>query len=74
MVESTGGARLATGATIFDEAPYLTDAYAPTRKSTFERDDEHLPRIKALKETIDSVTLDVLEWALEAASIRNVRR
>ena len=67
MVESTSGARLAAGATIFDEAPYLTDAYAPTRKSTFERDDEHWPRIKALKETIDSVTLDVLEWALEAA-------
>ena len=67
MAESTGGARLATGTVYFDEAPYLTDAYAPTRKSTFERDDADWPRIRALKDKIDSVTLDVLEWALEAA-------
>lgn len=55
------------GARIFDEAPYLTAAYAPTRKSSFERSDEHWRRIEALKDSIDSVTLDVLEWALEAA-------
>ncbi len=67
MAESISGARLASTAVFFDEAPYLTDAYAPTRKSTFERDDAHWPRIKALKDSIDSVTLDVLEWALEAA-------
>ncbi len=52
---------------IFDESQYLTDAYAPRRKVSFIRDDEHWPRIQALKGEIDSVTLDVLEWALEAA-------
>lgn len=52
---------------IFDEAVYFTDAYAPMRKSTFIRDDEHWPRIQAIKDRLDSVTLDVLEWALEAA-------
>ncbi len=52
---------------IFDESRYLTDDYAPHRKVSFTRDDEHWPRIRALKDSIDSVTLDVLEWALEAA-------
>jgi len=67
MAEGTQGGPIAPGVRIFDEAPYLTPAYAPTRKSTFTRDDEHWPRIAALKDSIDSVTLDVLEWALEAA-------
>ena len=67
MAESISGRRMESTAVLFDEAPYLTDAYAPFRKSTFERDDAHWPRIAALKNTIDSVTLDVLEWALEAA-------
>ena len=65
MAEGTKGARVESRPVFFDESPYLTAAYAPTRKSTFERHDEHWPRIKALKDTIDSVTLDVLEWALE---------
>jgi len=52
---------------IFDEARYLTDDYAPRRMSSFTRDDADWPRIRALKADIDSVTLDVLEWALEAA-------
>jgi len=56
-----------SGVRIFDEAPYFTADYAPFRKSCFVRDDVHWPRIQALKDTIDSVTLDVLEWALEAA-------
>jgi len=52
---------------IIDESRYLTDAYAPRRKVDFVRDDRDWPRIEALKDSIDSVTLDVLEWALEAA-------
>ena len=52
---------------IFDESRYLTEDYAPRRKVSFERTDPHWPRIQALKASIDSVTLDVLEWALEAA-------
>ncbi len=67
MAESPTAARQSAAPKTFDEAPYLTEAYAPFRKSCFVRDDAHWPRIKALKETIDSVTLDVLEWALEAA-------
>jgi N-methylhydantoinase B len=67
MADSPTAARLGAAPTIFDEAPYLTSAYAPRRKACFERDDAHWPRIKALKDSIDSVTLDVLEWALEAA-------
>lgn len=67
MPEGTSGGRAAPDVRLFDEAPYLTDAYAPTRKSCFVRDDAHWPRIEALKNAIDSVTLDVLEWALEAA-------
>ena len=35
--------------------------------SSFSREDKNWPRIAALKDEIDSVTLDVLEWALEAA-------
>ncbi|MCC7121317.1 MAG: hydantoinase B/oxoprolinase family protein [Gammaproteobacteria bacterium] len=67
MAEGNTSLRAAAAPRVFDEARYLTDAYAPTRKSCFVRDDEHWPRIEALKNTIDSVTLDVLEWALEAA-------
>ncbi len=53
---------------VFDETPYLEgDSYAPRRKSSFTREDSDWPRIEKLKPTIDSVTLDVLEWALEAA-------
>lgn len=54
-------------AEIFDEACYLNGDYAPRRMSSFTRDDKNWPRIAALKDEIDSVTLDVLEWALEAA-------
>jgi N-methylhydantoinase B len=50
-----------------DESKYLTGDFAPRRKVSFERDDEHWPRIEAAKANIDTVTLDVLEWALEAA-------
>lgn len=53
--------------TMIDESVYLTDAYDPIRKVTFSRDDEHWPRIQGLMGGIDTVTLDVLEWALEAA-------
>ena len=60
-------AQKASPATIFDESRYLTGDYAPRRKVSFERNDPHWPRILALKDTLDSVTLDVLEWALEAA-------
>ena len=56
-----------TAARMIDESKYLTDEYAPRRKSHFTRDDEHWPRIEAHKAEIDTVTLDVLEWALEAA-------
>jgi N-methylhydantoinase B len=56
-----------TAARIIDESKYLTDEYAPRRKSHFTRDDEHWPRLESLKDQIDTVTLDVLEWALEAA-------
>ena len=52
---------------VFDEARYLNGDYAPRRKSTFDRDDADWPRIQARMPGIDSVTLDVLEWALEAA-------
>ena len=54
-------------AEIFDEACYLNGDYAPRRMSSFFREDKNWPRIAALKDEIDSVTLDVLEWALEAA-------
>lgn len=54
-------------AEIFDEATYLNGDYAPHRMSTFTREDPVWPRIAKLKNEIDSVTLDVLEWALEAA-------
>ncbi len=67
MADRPTAARQGAAPTLYDEAPYLTDAYAPHRKSCFARDDVHWPRIKALKDSIDSVTLDVLEWALEAA-------
>ncbi len=56
-----------TAPIIFDETPYLTDAYAPRRKASFSREDADWPRIEKRKADIDSVTLDVLEWALEAA-------
>jgi N-methylhydantoinase B len=52
---------------IIDESKYFTEDYAPRRKSHFTRDDEDWPRIEGLKDEIDTVTLDVLEWALEAA-------
>ena len=52
---------------IFDESVYLSDAYAPRRMSTFAREDADWCRIQAAKEALDSVTLDVIEWALEAA-------
>ena len=48
---------------IFDESRYLNGDYAPMRKASFTRDDEHWPRLLALKDSLDSVTLDVLEWA-----------
>lgn len=51
-----------------DETPYLNGDYAPRRKVTFTRDgDPNWPRIQAKMPEIDTVTLDVLEWALEAA-------
>ena len=52
---------------IFDESRYLNGDYAPHRMSSFSRDDADWPRIEALKSDLDSVTLDVIEWALEAA-------
>lgn len=65
---SPAGARKGPSAPeIFDESRYFTGDYAPHRKASFPRSDAHWPRIEALKDKIDSVTLDVLEWALEAA-------
>ncbi|UGS38306.1 hydantoinase B/oxoprolinase family protein [Capillimicrobium parvum] len=52
---------------MIDESRYGTSDYAPRRKADFQRDDADWPRIETLKGNIDSVTLDVLEWALEAA-------
>ena len=54
-------------AKIFDEARYLSSDYAPHRMTSFTREDADWPRIEALKADLDSVTLDVIEWALEAA-------
>jgi N-methylhydantoinase B len=56
-----------TDVTIIDESRYFNGDYAPRRKAHFVRDDEHWPRIQALMPKLDTVTLDVLEWALEAA-------
>jgi N-methylhydantoinase B len=52
---------------LIDESKYLDGTYAPRRMNSFPRDDADWARIDAAKGTIDSVTLDVLEWALEAA-------
>jgi len=58
---------LDTETRFIDESVYLDGSYAPRRMKTFPRDDVHWERIKATKDDIDTVTLDVIEWALEAA-------
>jgi N-methylhydantoinase B len=52
---------------LIDESMYLDGSYAPRRMVLFPREDEHWSRIQGHMGEIDSVTLDVLEWALEAA-------
>jgi N-methylhydantoinase B len=49
------------------DARYLPPRYEPFRKVTFPRDDPDWSRVKALAETLDGLTVDVIEWALEAA-------
>jgi N-methylhydantoinase B len=55
------------GSPIIDESRYFNGDYAPRRMVDFVRDDEHWPRIEGLMDRLDTVTLDVIEWALEAA-------
>jgi N-methylhydantoinase B len=52
---------------LIDESVYLDGSYAPMRKVQFPRSDERWPIVTALKETLDVITLDVIEWGLEAA-------
>ncbi|MQA80863.1 MAG: hydantoinase B/oxoprolinase family protein [Streptosporangiales bacterium] len=46
---------------------YLDGSYAPRRKIQFARDDERWERIRNLKDDLEVITMDVVEWALEAA-------
>ena len=53
---------------VIDESKYVPPAYDPFRKVEFNRDDDaEWPRINAVRESLDSITVDVIEWALEAA-------
>ena len=51
----------------FDESVYLTDEFEPFRTQEFPREPEEWARIERDKERVDSITLDVVEGALEAA-------
>lgn len=52
---------------VFDESVYLTDAFEPFRQQEFPRPPEEWARIERDKKRLDSITLDVVEGALEAA-------
>ena len=52
---------------LFDESVYLTDAFEPFRTQEFPRPPEEWTRIERDKKRLDSITLDVVEGALEAA-------
>lgn len=51
----------------FDEAQFLNDDFAPFRTMSFQREAEDWKRIEKAKKSIDPITLDVIEGALEAA-------
>ena len=52
---------------IFDESVYLTDEFEPFRTQVFPRPPKVWARIERDKGRLDSITLDVVEGALEAA-------
>lgn len=53
--------------TLIDESQYRDGGYAARRKVEFPREDERWRRIHQLSGSLDVITLDVIEWALEAA-------
>jgi N-methylhydantoinase B len=56
------------GVQYIDESKYRPPAYDPFRKVEFDRDDDPVwPRIDKLRGELDTLTVDVVEWGLEAA-------
>ncbi len=51
----------------FDKSEFRNGNYEPFRTMEFPRSDDEVRAIEALKQSIDPITLDVLEGALEAA-------
>ena len=66
-MEASMNSNRAETVTIFDESVYRSDRFEPFRTMEFPRSDAEWQAIEAIKRTIDPVTLDVLEGALEAA-------
>jgi N-methylhydantoinase B len=59
--------RTPLAADLYDEAAYQTPEYEPFRTMHFPRSEEDIQKIAAAKRSLDPITLDVLEGALEAA-------
>ena len=57
-----------TDVVYIDESKYEPPAYDPFRKVVFNRDDDSIwPRIDSRRKELDTLTVDVIEWGLEAA-------
>lgn len=52
---------------LVDETKYRPPEYEPFRFRAFPRDDPAWERIKQLKDELDVLTVDVIEWGIEAA-------
>ena len=51
-----------------DESKFVPPAYDPFRKVVFDRNDDPIwPRIDERRRSLDTLTVDVIEWGLEAA-------
>ena len=50
-----------------DETKYQPPAYEPFRMRDFPRDDADWKRVQAIKGGLDVLTVDVIEWGIEAA-------
>jgi N-methylhydantoinase B len=56
------------GVQLIDESKYQPPAYDPFRKVEFDRDgDPNWSRIDKVRGELDTLTVDVIEWGLEAA-------
>lgn len=54
---------------IHDEAVFQTSAFEPFRTMSFPRSEAEIKELEELKRSLDPITLDVLEGALEAAIV-----